>query len=136
MENIRDFEIYPLILKKLEYFYLKLIKRQINTGKPISIFIHPHLVRTDVENFLGPIFQKMRERQIPFLTLRDFARWWQKRRKLKLIYRLRNKKIEIVTDKKVLVEVIFQNKRKIIEVNKNLTLTGRKNYERIADFES
>lgn len=108
---------------KLKKDYLKYIEKQQKNNRPIAILGHPHLLGKTAKNVLPPIFKKISQLEIPNYTLKEFATWWRKREKFRLKYYKQNNKVTIYSTHPALIEVIFQKKKKVLWVDKKITIT-------------
>lgn len=106
--------------------YLKYIKKQLKSNRPIAIMAHPHLMGKIAKNVLPAIFRKISQLNIQNYSLKEFAEWWKKRENLKLKYYQQNSEVMICSDSSVFVELIFRKTKKILKLSNKKTAINLK----------
>lgn len=103
----------------LRDYYLILIQKNMDNGEPIAILGHPHLIGKYAKSFYLPMFQEIKKLGIPNFTIEEFARWWEKRDKLKIFCQKSDNKLIIESNKpNILFEVIYERNRAILKTSK------------------
>ncbi len=119
--------INPEVSDRLKEYYLKHIKKQLKSNRPIAIMVHPHLMGKIAKKVLPAIFRKISQLNIQNYSLKEFAEWWRKREKIKLKYYQQNNKIIIHSNTLAFIEIIFRKKKKNLKLsNKKTTINLNK----------
>lgn len=122
LSNVLQIPIHPISVGRLHWgghteenmikYYFEVIDNKLFVNEPIFLYTHPFEKRLNV---FKEVFKKIKEINIPLLTLSEYAEWWRKRITLTWNAKMQNDKIIINSnaDQSMRCRVIYPSKKNV-----------------------